>query len=412
MAVVTVEGRLNATPGPALHRGAVSFIPETPFKQKVKSLRQRRTTRRHFLATAASAVGVAAAFPMTALAQQPVVLRMQSAWSAKDIFHEYALDFAKKINDMAGGRLRVDMLPAGAMLKPQDLLDAVHRGVIDGCHAVPAYWYGRNSAFSLFGSGPALGMDANGFLAWMRYGGGMDLYVDLMHRQLNLNVMPLLYGPMPAQPLGWFKKPVRSSADLKGMKLRADGLAADLFREMGAKMVAVPAQDTAAAMKRGELDAAGFSNASTVRGLGLPDGAQVCMLQSNHQPAEVFEVLINRRKFDALAPELRAIVRHAADAASADLSWKALHRYSADQAWLREQKKVQFHKTPPEVLRAQMQAWEKVIAQHSSNPFFERVWQSQLAWARRTVGWLRETAPDTAQAHDFWLTGKNARPAK
>lgn len=349
---------------------------------------------------------------MTALAQQPVVLRMQGAWSANDIFHEYALDFAKKINDMSGGRLRVDMLPAGAMLKPQDLLEAVHRGVIDGCHAVPAYWYGRNSAFSLFGSGPALGMDANGFLAWMRYGGGMDLYVDLMHRQLNLNVMPLIYGPMPAQPLGWFKKPVRSSADLKGMKLRADGLAADLFREMGAKMVVVPAQDMAAAMKRGELDAAGFSNASTARRLGLPDGAKVCMLQSNHRPAEVFEVLINRSKFDALAPDLRAIVRHAADAASADLSWKALHRYSGDQAWLREQEKVQFHKTPPEVLRAQMQAWKKVVAQHSFSPFFERVWQSQLAWARRTVDWLRETMPDTAQAHDFWLTGKNAKPAK
>lgn len=369
-----------------------------------------KSGRRRFLATAAG--GAVAGFPMIALAQQPVVLRMQGAWTAKDIFHEYALDFAKKINDMAGGRLRVDMLPAGAMLKPQDLQEAVHRGVIDGCHAVPAYWAGRNSAFSLFGSGPALGMDGNGFLAWMRYGGGMDLYVDLVHRQLNINVVPLLYGPMPSQPLGWFKKPVRSGADLKGMKLRADGLVADLFREMGAKMVTVRAQDMAAAMKRGELDAVEFSNASAGRWLDLPDAAKVCMLQSNHQPAEVFEVLINRRKFDALAPDLKAIVRHAADAASADMSWKALHRYSEDQAWLRAQKKVQFQKTPPEVLRAQMQAWKKVIAQHSFSPFFERVWQSQLAWSRRTVGWLRETTPDTAIAHDFWLAEKTARPAK
>lgn len=369
-----------------------------------------KSGRRRFLATAAG--GAVAGFPMIALAQQPVVLRMQGAWTAKDIFHEYALDFAKKINDMAGGRLRVDMLPAGAMLKPQDLQEAVHRGVIDGCHAVPAYWAGRNSAFSLFGSGPALGMDGNGFLAWMRYGGGMDLYVDLVHRQLNINVVPLLYGPMPSQPLGWFKKPVRSGADLKGMKLRADGLVADLFREMGAKMVTVRAQDMAAAMKRGELDAVEFSNASAGRWLDLPDAAKVCMLQSNHQPAEVFEVLINRRKFDVLPPDLRAIVRHAADAASADLSWKALHRYSEDQAWLRDQKKVQFHKTPPEVLRAQMLAWKKVVAQHSFSPFFERVWQSQLAWSRRTVGWLRETTPDTAIAHDFWLAEKTARPAK
>ncbi len=361
--------------------------------------------RRNFLAVAAG--GVIAGFPMVAMAQQPVIWRLQGAWSAKDIFHEYALDFAKKVNDMAGGRLRLEMLPAGAVVKPQDLQDAVHRGVIDGCHAVPAFWHARNTAFSLFGSGPALGLDANGLLAWLRHGGGMALYLELIHRQMNLNIVPFFYGPMPTQPLGWFKKPVKSSAEIKGLKLPAEGLVAELFREMGAKADGVAIADIAMAMKRGQLDAAEFNNASSDRWLGLPNVAKVCMLQSYHQPAEVFEVLINRGKFDGLPPDLQAIVRHAAEAASADMSWKALHRYSEDQAWLRDKDGVQFEKTPAEVLRAQLRAWGAVVARHAQqNPLFDRVWRSQMAWARRIVGWSRATIVDPVPAYDFWFAGE------
>ncbi len=342
---------------------------------------------------------------MIARAQQSTTLRLQGAWSAKDIFHEYALDFCRKINEMSGDRLRVEVLPAGAVVKAQDLLEAVHRGVIDGCHAVPAFWHNRNTAFSLFGSGPAVGLDANGFLAWIRYGGGMTLYTELMHRQLNLNVMPFFTGPMPTQPLGWFKKPIQSSAQFKGLKVRATGLVADLYREMGAQIVTVAEQDIVAALKSGQLDAVEFNNASSDRWLGLPEVAKICMLKSQHQPAEVFEVLINRGKFMALPAELQAIVRNAAEAASADMSWKALHRYPDDQAWMRDKQGVSFHETPAEVLRAQMKAWRAVLAWHvQSNPFFDKVWKAQQVWARRTVGWSQETLLGSTMAYDYWFS--------
>jgi TRAP-type mannitol/chloroaromatic compound transport system substrate-binding protein len=368
-------------------------------------------TRRRFLrGTGAVGAVAAAAFPIIAMAQQPVALRLQGAWSAKDIFHEYALDFAKKINDMSGGRLRVEVLPAGAVVKAQDLLDAVHKGIIDGCHAVPALWLARDAAFSLFGSGPALGMDANGFLAWMRHGGGMELYLDLIHRQLNLNVMPFFCGPMPTQPLGWFRKPVKSSADFKGLKIRATGLAAELFREMGARVETLSDQDIVAAFKSGKIDAAQFNNASSDLSLGLSEAAKICMLQSYHQPAQAFEVLINRKKFDALPAELQALVRHAAEASSADMSWKALHRYADDQARMRDRHGVSFHKTPVEVLRAQIKAWGAVAARQAGHsPFFERVWQSQQAWARRTVGWSRDTLVEPAVAYEFWFGGQRRK---
>ena len=348
---------------------------------------------------------------MTAKAQQsPVALRLHGAWSAKDIFHEYALDFCKKINDMAGARLRVEMLPSGAVVKPQELLDAVHKGVIDGCHAVPAYWHARDTSFSLFGAGPALGMDANGFLAWMRYGGGMELFLDLVHRQANLNVTPFFTGPMPAQPLGWFKKPVLSSARFKGLKMPAAGLVAEFYRELGARAETLADADIVAALKDDKLDGAEFNNASSSRWLGVSDAAKVGMLQSYHRTSETFVVLINRKKFEALPTDVQAMVRHAADAASADMSWKALHRYPDDQGWLRDKHGVSFQKTPAEVLQAQMKAWAAVVARHVKiNPMFERVWRSQQAWARRTGIWSHENVADFAAAHDFWF-GSQRRP--
>jgi len=346
---------------------------------------------------------------MIAAAESAIMWRWQGAWSAKDIFHEYALDYAKKVREMSGGRLRIEVLPADAVVKPFDLLAAVNKGVLDGSHAVPTYWHGQNSAFSLFGSGPALGMDANNFLAWMAYGGGRALYEELLTRVMNLTVTGLLYGPMPTQPLGWFRNRVDSAAQLKGLRYRTEGLAVELFREMGAAAEEFPAQEIAPALARGRIDAAEFNNPTSDRWLGLPDVAKICMLQSYHQPAEVFEILMNRKKYDALPDDLKAIVSHAADAASADLSWKALHRYSEDYAWLQGVKGVKFHRTPPDVLRAQMRAWSAVVTRVSrDNPIAEKVIKSQLAWARRTVRWVQDATVDSRIAYDHWFAKKPA----
>ena len=236
--------------------------------------------RRKFLAGAALGTSVAAGFPMIARAQQPITLRWQSTWPAKDIFHEYALDYAKKVNEMSGGRLRIDVLPAGAVVRAFDLIDAVAKGTLDGGHGVSAYWYGKNSAFSLFGTGPAVGMDANNFLAWMAYGGGQALYDELVQNVLNLDVVGFVYGPMPTQPLGWFKKPVQNAGQLKGLKYRTVGLSIDVFKAMGASVNALPGGEIVPAMDRGLLDAAEFNNASSDRLLGFPDVSKVCMLQS------------------------------------------------------------------------------------------------------------------------------------
>ena len=375
-------------------------------------MQQSVTTRRHFLTAAAAAAG-AAALPMVSQAQSPAILRFQSAWSAKDIFHEYALDYARKVNNMGGGRVRIDVLPAGAVVKPQELLGAVHKGVLDGCHAIPALWSGMNSAFLLFGAAPALGMDANQVLAWMAYGGGDVLYRELYHRTLSVNIMGFLYGPMPSQPLGWFRKPVSSPAQFKGLKVRATGLSADLYRQMGAIVSEMPGEEIVAALGRGMLDGVEFNNPTSDRQLGLPGAAGTCMMQSHHRPSEAFEILFNRKKFEALPADLQAIARHAAEAASADMSWKAIRRYAADYAEMREKQQARFVKTPPEVLRAQLRAWSAVAARKArENPMFERVLESQLSWARRIGGWSLDAIAEPRMAYDHWFSGKSGAARK
>ena len=364
--------------------------------------RSPTTSRRRFLSGAAGAAALG--FPALATARTPIVLRWQSAWPAGDIFHDYALDFATRVNAMSGGRLRIEMLPAGAVVKAFDLIDAVSRGRLDGGHGVVAYWYGKNSAVALWGSGPAFGMDPNMLLAWHNYGGGKQL-LDEIYKGLNLDVQSFLYGPMPTQPFGWFKKPVTKVADVKGMKFRTVGLAVDMYGKMGMEVNPLPAGEIVAAMDRGMVGAAEFNNATSDRQLGLPDVARYCMLQSFHQNAEQFEILFNRPRYEALSEELKAIITHAVEAASADMSWKAIDRYSRD--YLEMQGKVSFRKTPDAILKRQLEAWDKVLAEKSAeNPLFRKVSDSMRAYAQRAGRWQHDTLVDTRMAYRHFFGGK------
>ncbi len=368
-------------------------------------------SRRKFLTTTSAAAAGAGAlsFPMISKAQT-VNLRFQSTWPAKDIFHEYAQDFCDKVNKMSSGRLKIDLLPAGSVVKAFDLLDAVSKGTLDGGHGVVAYWYGKSPALALWGSGPAFGMDANMVLAWHKYGGGKAL-LDGIYKSLNIDVVSYLYGPMPTQPLGWFKKPVTKVDEMKGLKYRTVGLSIDIFKDFGVSVNALPGGEIVPAMDRGLLDAAEFNNASSDRLLGFPDVSKVCMLQSFHQASEQFEILFNKKKVDALPAELRAMIDNAVEASSADMSWKAIDRYSKDYIELQEKQGVKFYKTPDSILRAQLAAWDKIIdAKSQENADFKRVLESMRTFAQRACRWQNDTLVDYKMAYNHFF-GRKA-PAK
>jgi TRAP-type mannitol/chloroaromatic compound transport system substrate-binding protein len=363
-------------------------------------------SRRRFLRAASGVAAGSAtlAFPMVAKGQTgPLTWRFQSTWPTKDIFHEYALDFAKKVNDMTGGDLKIDVLPSGAVVKAFDLLDAVSKGTLDGGHGVLVYWYGKNPALALWGSGPAFGMDSNMLLAWHKYGGGKEILADI-YKSLNMDVVSFPYGPMATEPLGWYKKPVQSVNDFKGLKFRTVGLGIEMFGAMGAAVNALAGADIVPAMDRGLIDAAEFNNPSSDKALGFPDVSKVYMMQSFHQSAETLEILFNKRKYDALPDKLKNIITNAVEAASADMWWKSVDRYSQDYIEIQAKDKVRVYKTPNGVLQAQLKVWDETIAKKSAeNPWFKKVLDSQRTFAERATKWQNDQQVDfkLAAAHYF-----------
>jgi TRAP-type mannitol/chloroaromatic compound transport system substrate-binding protein len=383
-------------------------------KESGTDVKKTCVSRRKFLAGAAAAAAGAATlgFPSIAKSAGPISMRWQSTWPSKDIFHEYALDFAKKVNDASGGDLKIDVLPAGSVVPAFALLDAVSKGTLDGGHGVTVYHYGKQNALALWGSGPGYAMDANMLLAWHKYGGGKQ-FLEKLYQSIGANVVSFAYGPMPTQPFGWFKKPITKVEDLKGQKFRTVGLSVDVFTAMGAAVNALPGGEIVPALDRGLLDGAEFNNASSDRLLGFADVSKVCMLQSYHQNAEQFEVLFNKDKFNALPAKMKALIEVCVEAASADMSWKAIDRYSKDYIELQTKDKVKFYKTPDAILQKELEAYDVVAEKKAEgNPLFKEIIASQKAFAKRAVSWDMDTNVNRRMAYNHYFGAKKAAPKK
>ena len=375
-------------------------------KQDLKSTEESKSTRRKFLKAGTAAVGAAAVgLPMAAQAAshaKPVVLKLQGAWGG-GIFKEYAVDYVKRVNEMSGGSLKIDYLDVGAVVKTAELQTAVHKGVIDGAHLVTAYWYSKNAAASLFGTGPCWGWTANQMLGWIHHGGGKELYEELMNDVLKLNIVGFFSAPMQAQPLGWFKKEINSVADIKGLKYRTVGLAANVMQEMGMSVVQLPGGEIQPAMERGLIDAAEFNNPTSDKDFGMQDVAKNYYLASFHQSQECFEIIFNKEKFDKLSDAHKAILKYAAEAASADMSWKSQDRYSADLVKLQKEHGVKVRRTSDDIMAAQLVAWDKVMPKFMKDPYFAKVVASQKAWMKRVGSYELTNAPDYKGAYEHYF---------
>jgi len=360
-------------------------------------------TRRKFLKGAALATAATVVAPSVVRAQGPVNLRWQSTWPSKDIFHEYALDYAKKVNDMTGGDLKIEVLPAGAVVPAFGLIDAVSKGTLDGGHGVLVYHYGKQNALALWGSGPGYAMDANILLAWHKYGGGKEL-LNKLYASIGLNVVSFPYGPMYTQPLGWYKKPITKPEDFQGLKFRTVGLSIDVFQGMGAAVNALPGGEIVSAMDRGLIEAAEFNNATSDRILGFADVSKICMLQSYHQNAEQLEITFNKTKYDSLPDKMKAIIANGVEAASQDMMWKSIDRYSQDYIELQTKDNVKFYKTPDSVLKKQLEVYDVVAAKKSAeNPLFKEIIASQIAFARRATQWEQDTVVSRKMVFDHYF---------
>ncbi|TBN38349.1 TRAP transporter substrate-binding protein [Paracoccus subflavus] len=367
-----------------------------------------RFSRRSFLRTGAVGGTAAAATALAAppvLAQAPIVMKMQTSWPASDIWMDMAREYTTRVEEMSGGRLTIDLMPAGSVVGAFQVMDAVHDGLIDATHTVPVYWYGKSKAASFFGTGPVFGGSATTMLAWFYQGGGAELYRELTQDILGLNVYGYMGMPMPAQPFGWFKNEVNTVADVQGLKYRTVGLAADLLQGMGMSVAQLPGGEIVPAMERGVIDAFEFNNPSSDRRFGAQDVAKNYYLSSYHQASESFEFIFNRDFMDDLPEDLQAILRYGVEASATSNLALAMREYSKDLAEL-SAGGVTVHRTPKEILAAQLDAWDKLIVDLEADPFNKKVMDSQRAWTEQVAYYELMNAPDLGLAFEHYYPGK------
>ena len=361
---------------------------------------KQSVTRRKFVkgsaVVAAGAVG-AVAMPNIARAA-PVTLKVQAAWGG-GIFLENAKSYVNRVHAMAGKDLKIDLLSVNSVVKTSQMQDAVHRGVLDGAHYVPAYWYSKSKAASLFGTGPCFGWSAQELLGWIQYGGGMELFNELMG-SLGLNLVSFFNSPMPAQPLGWFKEQIKDASQMKGLKYRTVGLAADVLMEMGMSVVQLPSGEIQPAMKSGLIDAAEFNNPTSDKDFGMQDVSKHYHLASFHQSQEAFEITFNKKKFQSLPGELQSILEYASEAENSNFYWHNTLRYANDLVKLKKDHGVNVYRTPDSVMTAQLKAWDVVVNRISKeDPFFAKVVKSQKDYAKKVMDYLLLNQPDYSLAY-------------
>jgi len=372
-------------------------------KETVNKTAPKQGGRRRFLKTgAAAAAGTATlGFPMISTAATKT-LKVQAAWGG-GIFLENAKSYVERVHAMAGKDLKIDLLPVNSVVKTSQMQDAVHRGVLDGAHYVTAYWYSKSKTASLFGTGPCFGWSAQEMLGWIHYGGGLELFNELMG-SLGLNLISFFNSPMPAQPLGWFKEEIKDASQMKGLKYRTVGLAADVLLEMGMSVVQLPGGEIQPAMKSGLIDAAEFNNPTSDRDFGMQDVSKHYHLASFHQSQECFEITFNKKTYESLPAEHQAILRYASEAENSDFYWNNTLRYADDLVTLKEKNGVNVYRTPESVMQEQLKAWDIVIKRiEGEDPFFAKVVQSQKAYAKKVMNYLLLNQPDYGLAYKHYF---------
>jgi TRAP-type mannitol/chloroaromatic compound transport system substrate-binding protein len=364
--------------------------------------------RRRFLKGAlAGTAGAAAVVALPNVSRaQTITLKMQGSWGAKDVFSDMARQYVERCEKMAGGRLKIDYLPDGAVVKAFQVQDAAHKGVLDGAHTVTAYWYGKNKAASLFGTGPVFGCNASQILAWIHFGGGKELYRELVQDVLKLNVVGFFAMPMPTQPLGWFKKPIKDVKDMQGLKYRTVGLATDIMQGMGLKVTQLPGGEIMPALEKGVIEAFEFNNPTSDSQFGAQDVSKHYYMGSYHQAAEFFEIIFNKPKYESLPKEVQAILEYGAEAANTANYGFAMDKYSADLQKLINKDKVNVYRTDVSIMKAQLASWDKVLEKLNQDAFFKKVVDSQKAWSQRVAYYDLLNTADYKLAYQHYFPGK------
>ena len=289
-----------------------------------------KLNRRKFLR--GTAVAGAATLATPAIADgHATTLKMQAAWGG-GIFLENAQSYVDRVHAMAGNALKIDLLAVNSVVKTSQMQDAVHRGVLDACHYVPAYWYSKSKTASLFGTGPCFGWSSQEVLGWVNYGGGQELFDELMGDLGSEPVVSFFNSPMPAQPLRLVQGRDKKCCSNGRIEIPNSGLGCGRIARNGhVSCSALPGGEIQPAMKSGLIDAAEYNNPTSDRDFGMQDVSKDYHLASFHQSQEFFEVSFNKKKYDKLTSmSFRAILKYASEAENSNFYWHNTKRYADD----------------------------------------------------------------------------------
>lgn len=363
-------------------------------------------SRRRFLTKAAAGVGTlgaAVAFAgctetTTPQSQKPGAapvaqqgsrtLKSQASWPAASLLYENYTMLADRVDKMSGGRLKIQVQPSGAIVGAFEVLDAVHSGALDAAHTWAGYWIGKHRAAVLFTGGPGgpFGMDMIDYMGWMYEGGGIQLYEEFYRDVLKLDVIPIPVMPPGPQSFGWFKKPIRSLEDIKGLKYRTPGVNAEIMKELGVTVVTLAGAEILPAAERGVIDAAEWVSPAEDQALGFQDVWKYHVLAGMHETVTVAEWIINRKVWESLSPDLQEIMRSACTETWLRW-WVRFHKKNAEaMKVLRERHNVQFSQTPEDILKKVLEVWDKIAqADAAKDPFYKKVYDSVRAYASQVV---------------------------
>jgi TRAP-type mannitol/chloroaromatic compound transport system substrate-binding protein len=361
----------------------------------------------HPVAACFVATALVAGLAAPAAAQAPAVrnLKMQSTWPASLTLQDNFRFFADRVDKLTSGQLKIEAMAAGQVVPAFEVLDATHKKVIDGAHAVAYYWVGKNKAATLFASTPAgpFGMDQMDFLGWIYEGGGLDMYWEFYQKELKLNVIAFPILPSSPQAFGWFKRPIKNLADFKGMKCRQTGIVAEIFQRMGMQTVNMPGGEIVPSAQRGVIDCAEWVGGVEDLRLGLPQVWKYHYVPGMHEPSVIGELLINSEVWASLPPQNQEAIRSAVNDTFVRwwVKWQKQNADAIDE--MRTKHGTQILRTPPDILIAFLKAWDELAKEESAkNPFFQKVYESQRAYASKVVPAKRFMNPPYSFAANYY----------
>jgi TRAP-type mannitol/chloroaromatic compound transport system substrate-binding protein len=357
------------------------------------------------LRIAAAAIAAALSFGANAQAPAAKSIKVQSSWPASLTIQDHLRIIADRVDKLSGGQLKIEALAAGQIVPPFEVLDAAHKKVIDGWHSISYYWVGKSPTTALFAGPPGgpFGMDHMDYLGWLYVGGGLDMWRDFYQNDLKLNLIVWPAHPSSPQAFGWFKKPLRSVADFKGMKCRQTGLNAEIYAKLGQAVVNMPGGEIVPAAQRGVIDCAEWVGGVEDLRLGLPGVFKYHYTPGMHENNSIGEFGLNLDVWKSLNPQQQAIMNVVIN--DAFIAW--LTRWQKQNADAIEEmiKKhgVQIRRTPPDILIASLKAWDEVAAEHSKkNATFKKVYESQREYAAKVVPAKRYMHPPYSFAANYY----------